>query len=54
MDEYGPSKNDNKKDRQVFLEMLEQFIVTTLFKIFQLLKMAKFKKMMVKFYFLII
>ena len=29
MDEYGPSKNDDKKDRQVFLEMLEQFIVTT-------------------------
>ena len=31
MDEYGPSKNDDKKDRQVFLEMLEQFIVTTFY-----------------------
>ena len=29
MDEYGPSKNDDEKDRKVFLEMLEQFIVTT-------------------------
>ena len=28
MDEYGPSKNDDKNNRQVFLEMLEQFIVT--------------------------
>ena len=54
MDKYRPSKNDDKEDRQVFLEMLEQFIVTTFFTIFQLLKMAKFKKMMVKFYFLII
>ena len=34
MDEYGPSKNDDKKDRQVFLEMLEQFIVTTFLRYF--------------------
>ena len=29
MDKYGPSKNGDEKDVQVFLEMLEPFIVTT-------------------------
>ena len=29
MDKYGPSENGNEKDVQVFLEMLEPFIVTT-------------------------
>ena len=34
MDEYGPSENGNEKDVQVFLEMLEPFIVTTFLQYF--------------------
>ena len=34
MDEYRPSENGDEKDVQMFLEMLEPFIVTTFLRYF--------------------